>query len=389
MKSEYLKTKLACYIGYIVQAIVNNFLPILFIVFTTVYNLSYEQLARLIVINFITQMVTDLITPKIVGKLNYKKTALLAHFSAFAGLFLLGVLPMLVSRKYLTICLCLILTAFGSGLIEVVISPIIENLPTVNKKGNMAYLHSFYCWGQTFTIIVTTALIYAFGFKNWEYIPILWSLIPFFNLFVFMRVPVIEPGAETKKATFKALFKSGRFRCFMVMMLCAGACEIAMAQWASLFAQQALGVSKVIGDLLGPCAFAVFMGIGRIWYGFVAERISFRKTLIYLSGICFILYLAVAFCKLPIIALICCALCGFTVSISWPGLYSAGAKNFPEGASVMYSVFAMCGDTGCCLGPWVLGIVADRFNLNMGFAAASVFPILMIITAKISIKTKT
>ena len=329
MSNKYLKTKLASYIGYIVQAIVNNFLPILFIALQDIYKLSYEQLARLIVINFVTQMFTDLITPKIVTKLNYKKTAVLAHFSAFSGLFLLGVLPNCMNDKYSAICLSLVITAFGSGLIEVIISPIIENLPTDNKKGNMAFLHSFYCWGQAFTIIVTTAWIFTFGFGNWLYIPLIWSIIPFINMFVFMKVSVVEPSSETKKTKFKELFKSSRFRCFMVMMLCAGACEIAMAQWASLFAQQALGVSKVIGDLLGPCAFAIFMGIGRIWYGSIAEKISFRKTLINLSAVCFILYLIVAFCKIPIIALVCCALCGFTVSISWPGLYSAGAKSFP------------------------------------------------------------
>lgn len=388
MKSKYTSTKIASYIGYIVQAIVNNFLPILFIALQKIYGLSYEQLARLIVFNFVTQMVTDLVTPKIVNSLTYKKTAVLAHLSATIGLLMLGILPSVMNSKYLAISVSLVVTAFGSGLIEVIVSPIIENLPIDNKKGNMAFLHSFYCWGQAFTIIVTTALVFAFGYKNWNFIPLIWAVIPFINMFIYMKVPVVEPSPESRKATFWQLLRSNKFKCFMVMMLCAGACEIAMAEWASLFAQQALGVSKVIGDLAGPCAFAIFMGIGRIWYGTVAERISFRNTLIYMSIACFICYIIVAFCKIPFVALICCALCGFTVSISWPGLYSAGAKSFPEGASVMYSVFAMCGDTGCCLGPWILGIVADSFNLNIGFAAASLFPILMIIFAKISTKTK-
>ena len=387
MNSKYTQTKLASYIGYIVQAIINNFLPILFIAFQDVYALSYEKLARLIVFNFVTQMITDLITPKIVNVIGYKKASVLAHFCASLGLVMLSVLPSLMS-PYLAIIISIIVYAFGSGLIEVIISPIIENLPTDNKKSNMAFLHSFYCWGQAFTIIVTTILIFVFGYRRWNFIPLIWAIVPFLNMFFFMRVPVIEPTSETKKATFSVLFKSSKFRCFMVMMFCAGACEIAMAEWASIFAQQALGISKVIGDLLGPCAFAIFMGLGRIWYAKVAEKVSFRKTLIYMSMACFLCYIVVAFCKIPFVSLMCCALCGFTVSLSWPGLYSAGAKKFPEGASVMYSVFAMCGDTGCCLGPWVLGIVADSLGLNIGFAAASVFPIIMIVTATMSLKTK-
>ena len=155
-----------------------------------------------------------------------------------------------------------------------------------------------------------------------------------------------------------------------------------------MFAQQALGVSKVIGDLAGPCAFAIFMGTGRIWYAIMSNKLSFKKTLIVMSVLCFVCYMVVAVCKLPFVALIFCAACGFTVSISWPGIYSEGAKDFKNGSAVMFSVFAMCGDTGCCLGPWVLGVVADNFGLNIGFAVCAVFPIMMIIFTLLSIKNK-
>ncbi len=385
---KYTTTKLACYIGYIVQAVVNNFLPILFIALQDVYGLGYEKLARLIVFNFVTQMITDFITPKIVARLGYRKTAILCQATAALGLLMLGILPRIMNDTYLAIILSIVVYAFGSGLMEVIMSPMIEMLPTSNKEGNMAFLHSFYCWGQMFTIIVTTALVSLFGYKGWANIPLVWAVLPFLNMFSFFKVPIVEPDNNDKKTPLSKLIKNRRFRLYMLMMLCAGACEIAMAQWASMFAQQALGVSKVVGDIAGPCAFAVFMGLGRVWYGIVSEKVSFKKTLIILSALCFICYMVVALCDIPFISLVFCALCGFTVSISWPGVYSLGAKDFPEGSSVMYSTFAMCGDTGCCLGPWVLGIVADSFGLNIGFAVSAVFPIIMIIATLLSMKNK-
>ena len=380
MSSKYRSTKLACYVGYIVQAVINNFLPILFIALQDVYELSYEKLARLIVFNFVTQMVTDLITPKIVEKTGYKKAAVICHGAAALGLALLGILPRFIP-PYSGIIISIIVYAFGSGLIEVLVSPIIEMLPTTDKSGNMSILHSFYCWGQAFTIIVTTFLVKVFGYGNWTIIPLVWAVLPFINMFFFMRVPVVEPEKEKKNAGFKELVRNRRFLIYMVMMLCAGATEIAMAEWASMFVQKALGVSKVVGDLTGPCAFALFMGIGRMWYAAVAKRVNFRKTLIILSTLCFICYVVVAVCNIPWVSLIFCAICGFTVSISWPGIYSAGAEEFPDGSSVMYSVFAMCGDLGCCLGPWILGIIADIKSLHTGIAFTAIFPIIMLITS--------
>ena len=364
----------------------NYFLPLLFIALQDNYKFTYEQLAHLIAINFIAQIFTDILTPKVVTKIGYKRAAVICQGVSALGLMLMGILPNVMSNTYLGIMISIVVYACGSGLIEVIISPIIENLPIDNKSGNMAFLHSFYCWGQAFTIIVTTLLIGALGFAKWSFVPLIWSIIPLFNIFIFLKATVVEPKKADRKATFKELFARKNFKFYMIMMLCAGAAEIAMAEWASLFAQQALGVSKMVGDLAGPCAFAIFMASGRVWYSRVADKISFRKTLIILNAICCALYLIVAFCNIPAVSLVCCALCGFTVSIAWPGILSSGAKRFTDGASVMYGVFAMCGDTGCCLGPWVLGIVADFFGLNLGFAAAAVFPLLMVVAAFLSIK---
>jgi len=380
MASKYISTKFSCYVGYVVQAVVNNFLPILFIALQDVYGLGYEKLARLILFNFAAQMVTDILSPHIIDRIGYRASAFLSQATAALGLVMLSFLPRVMSNTYLAIIISVIVYAVGSGLMEVIISPIVEMLPTGDKSGNMAFLHSFYCWGQAFTVTVTTFLVFVFGYSGWANIPAIWAVIPFINMFSFLKVPIVEPDKTQKTKTLRQLLKSPRFIGYMVMMFCAGAAEIAMAEWASMFIQQALGVSKVIGDLAGPCAFALFMGTGRIWYAKVSHNISFKKTLIILSIMCFICYLVVAVCKIAAVSLVFCAVCGFTVSVFWPAILSAAAKDFPTGGTALFSVIAMCGDTGCCLGPWSLGIIADNFGLNVGFAAMTVFPIGMIIT---------
>ena len=378
---NYTSTKIASYAGLFVQAIVNNFLPILFIALQDVYKIGYEKLGRLIMFNFVTQLVTDMLTPKIVGLLGYRKSAIMCQGFAALGLAMLSFMPRIIPVPYVGIVISVMVYAFASGLMEVILSPMVEMLPTKNKSGNMAVLHSFYCWGQAVTTLVTTFLVSLFGYVNWMYIPILWAVVPLINMFSFLRVPIIEPEPERKSDSLKKLLSSPLFRCFMIMMVCAGASEIAMAEWASMFAQQALGVSKVVGDLAGPCAFAILMGTGRILYARFSASLSFRKTVIALSALCAACYLTTALTHIPLLALISCAVCGFTVSVMWPGTYSAGAKAFPKGDAVMFSVFAMCGDLGCCLGPWILGIIADIKDLHTGIAFTAIFPIIMLITA--------
>lgn len=387
-KISYIPTKIASYAGFFVQAIVNNFLPILFIAIQDVYGIGYEKLGRLIMINFLTQLVTDMLTPKIVSVLGYRKTAVMCQGFAALGLSMLSFMPRLLPDAYAGIIVSVMVYAFASGLMEVILSPMIEMLPTENKSGNMSILHSFYCWGQAVTALVTTLLLNSFGYVNWMYIPLIWAAVPLINMFSFFKVPIIEPEPERKSDRLKDLLKSRLFRCFMLMMFCAGASEIAMAEWASMFAQQALGVTKVVGDLAGPCAFAVFMGLGRVLYARFSQTVSFRKAVIAMSLLCVICYLTAAFVRIPVLALLSCAVCGFTVSILWPGTYSAGAREFPRGDAVMFSVFAMCGDLGCCIGPWILGIVADAVNLNLGFAVSAVFPAVMLVTALVFLKEK-
>ena len=388
IERKYLPTKLAGYVGFVVQAIVNNFLPILFIVFQDVYGLGYEKLGRLIVINFAVQMFVDFITPKIIHKIGYRRAAFLCQFTACMGLCLMAVLPKIMGNTYLAIIICIMIYATGSGLMEVILSPMIEMLPTGNKSGNMAVLHSFYCWGQTVVVPLTTAMVFIFGRENWTYIPLVWAVVPFINMLAFLKVPIVEPNKEEKQSTLIELLNTPKFIVYMIMMLCAGASEIAMSQWASLFVEQALGVSKVIGDIVGPCLFALFMALGRVIYAKFSKKVSFTRLLIWLNILSFICYVTVALCHIAPLSLVFCALCGFSVSISWPGIYSAGARTFKTGGAVMFSAFAMCGDTGCALGPGLVGLVAEYTNLNIGFLAAAVFPLIMVICSICILKNR-
>ena len=382
MTKSYKTTKIACFIGFVVQAIINNFLPLLFIIFNTRYNLNYEQLGRLLFVNFFVQLIVDALTPALVKRIGYRGAAIACHGLAAAGLFMLGVLPLVFSNQiYACLVASIIVYASGSGIIEVCISPMVELLPGDKKGADMAFTHSFYCWGQAFTVLVSTLLIFLIGQQHWHFIPMFWAIIPLLNMINFMRVPVIEQPDDPISKTANTLFKNRDFWIFAVIMICAGASEITMAEWASLFAQKALGVSKTVGDLLGPCAFAVCMGSGRVIFGLLDGKFNPQKALILNNILCVLCYVGVAVCNIPALSLIACALCGFSVSLSWPGTYSMAARHFPTGGTLMFSILALCGDLGCSIGPWLMGIVANSTTLETGFLVCSVFPAFMVLTA--------
>ncbi len=381
MSTSYKSTKVACFVGFVVQAIINNFLPLLFIIFNTKYSLNYEELGRLLFINFFVQLIVDLLTPLVVKKFGYRGSAIMCHGLAALGLCMLGVLPLIFTNHiYTCLVVSIIVYASGSGIIEVCISPMVELLPGDKKGADMAFTHSFYCWGQAFTVIVSTLLLFVLGQNNWHLVPIFWAIIPLLNMINFMRVPIIEQPDEPAIKTARTLFKSRDFWVLAIIMICAGASEITMAEWASLFAQQSLGISKTTGDLLGPCAFAVCMGSGRVIFGILDGKFNPKKALILNNILCVGCYLGVAFLNIPVLSLIACALCGFSVSLSWPGTYSMAARRFVTGGTLMFSLLALCGDFGCSIGPWLMGIVANATTLHTGFLVCAVFPLVMVLT---------
>lgn len=388
MKARTFKgTKIACYTGYIVQGIINNIAPLLFVIFSDKFNMSLSKLSLLITINFATQLFVDTISIKFVDKIGYKPLAIASQSIAFLGLFCLGVLPNIMNNSYLGVVISIVLSAIGSGITEVIISPIVESIPGEKKTAEMSLLHSFYCWGQVTVVLLTTTMIKIFGNDFWFIAPIIWSVIPLINTMNFIGVP-IEPNltSEEKTPFFKMLF-SKQFILLIIIMICSGASEIGMSQWSSYFAETGLKVSKMTGDLLGPCLFAVLMGTGRMIFGFVGEKINLKTALSLSALFCAMCYLGTCFIDNSVISLLICAVTGITVSIMWPATLSLAARLFPKGGGSMYSVLALSGDTGCTLGPWFISFMSIKLStdissgeaLKSGLGFAAIIPILMVL----------
>lgn len=399
LKPDYKSTLYACYIGYITQAVVNNIAPLLFIIFQTEFVISYEMIGRLILINFGTQIAADFLSVKYVDRVGYRTAAVVAHIFCTVGLIGLGIFPRLFPSPYLGLVAAVMIYAIGGGIIEVIISPIVESLPGDAKASAMSLLHSFYCWGQVGVVLITTALIRLLGTELWYLLPIIWSIIPLYNLFRFLRVPLIPPVSEEEKMPYRQLFSARAFLIALVLMTCAGSSELTMSQWSSLFAEKGLQVPKFMGDLLGPCLFAVFMGTGRLLYGIWGHKIHLKSALTASGVLCVACYLVTVFARLPVVSLLGCAVCGFSVALMWPGTFSLTAGAFPKGGTAMFGTLAIFGDLGAAVGPWLAGFISDaaqkssalasiglaynlnaeQFGLRSGLLVAMIFPILLVV----------
>lgn len=367
---NFKNTVFACYRGYITQGIVNNLSPLFFVLFQNKFGISYSLISALILCNFVTQVITDMLSVKYVDRIGYRKSAVIAHALAFLGLVMQGTLPNVLPVPYVGLVLATIVNGVGGGLIEVIISPIVDSCPGDAKASAMSLLHSFYCWGQVGVVLITTLLLRLIGEDLWFIIPILWSLLPLYNLFRFLKVPLMPTVPEEEKTPLKTLFTSKIFLVALLLMLCAGASELAMSQWSSLFAERALGVTKVIGDLLGPCLFAVFMGIGRTIYGVWGEKIHLTGAMVFCAALCILCYLGTALFENPWLSLLSCALCGFSVSLMWPGTFSLTSAAYPKGGTAMFGILAVLGDVGCSVGPALMGAVSGAVSGNANIAAS-------------------
>lgn len=378
MKSQYNKTITACFVGYIVQAIVNNFTPLLFLFFQKCYHIPISQITLLVTFNFGIQLLVDFISVRFVDKIGYRISMIIAHVLAAAGLFLLTVLPV----SFIGILIAVMIYAVGGGLLEVLVSPVVEACPSDNKEKAMSLLHSFYCWGHAGVVLISTVFFYVVGIDNWKILAIIWAVIPIGNAFVFSKVPIaplLEDG-DTGLG-LKELFRMKIFWILLIMMICAGASEQAVSQWASAFAEKGLGISKAAGDLAGPMAFAVLMGISRLFYGKYGDRINLEHFMIYSSFLCILSYLGISLFPIPLLNLIACAVCGLSVGIMWPGTFSKASAALPKGGTAMFALLALGGDIGCSGGPTLVGMVSGAFgdNLKMGILAGIIFPVLLLI----------
>lgn len=382
MKNSYQKTMTACFVGYIVQAIVNNFAPLLFLTFQSSYEIPLSSITMLVTINFGVQLLVDLLSAKFVDRIGYRAAAVAAHIFSAAGLILLTILPDVLNHAFTGLLIAVIVYAIGGGMIEVLISPIVEACPTDNKEKAMSLLHSFYCWGYVGVVLFSTIFFQLFGIANWKILALIWAVIPAVNTVMFARVPIaplIEEGEQGYSV--RELFSKKIFWILMLMMACAGASEQSVSQWASTFAERGLGVSKTVGDLAGPMAFALLMGAARAFYGKYGEKIDLDRFMTGSCILCVLSYLCISLVPNPVMGLVGCALCGLSVGIMWPGSFSKAAVALKGGGTAMFALLALAGDLGCSGGPTLAGMVSGYFddNLKMGILAAVIFPILLLI----------
>ena len=382
MKLTYRHTIRACLTGYIVQAVIVNFAPLLFLTFQASYGIPLTQITMLVTVNFGVQLLVDLLSAGFVDKIGYRVSIGIAHLTAAAGLIMLAVLPDVLPTPFYGLLAAVVVYAVGGGLLEVLVSPIVESCPTDNKAGTMSLLHSFYSWGQVGVVLLSTVYFAVFGTARWKILAMLWALLPICNFFVFTRVPIAPLVKEGERGlSLRELFSRRIFWLFFLMMLCAGASEQAVSQWASTFAEQSLGVSKTVGDLAGPMAFAVCMGVARSFYGKYGEKVDLDGFMIGSAALCVLSYLMLSLVPVPALGLVGCALCGVSVGIMWPGTLSKAAATLRGGGTAMFALLALAGDLGCSGGPTLAGMVsaAAGDELRAGLLAAVVFPLVLLL----------
>lgn len=381
MKNQYNKTITACFTGYIVQAIVNNFVPLLFLTFQRTYHIPLSQITLLVTFNFGIQLLVDLLSVGFVDKIGYRASMVIAHILAASGIVFLTFLPELLPSAFTGILIAVMTYAIGGGLLEVLVSPVVEACPSDNKEKAMSMLHSFYCWGHVGVVLLSTIFFQLFGINNWKILAFVWALIPLCNAYVFTKVPIATLMEEGEAGlSLKDLLGMKLFWVLLIMMVCAGASEQAVSQWASTFAEKGLGVSKVLGDLAGPMAFAILMGTSRAFYGKYGDRIHLDRFMIYSCLLCIISYLGVSLLPLPQLNLIACAVCGLSVGIMWPGTFSKASAALPKGGTAMFALLALGGDVGCSGGPTLVGMISGALedNLKAGILAGIIFPLLLL-----------
>ena len=379
---QYKSTIRACFAGYVVQAVVNNFVPLLFLTFQSQYGIPLSQVTLLITINFALQLAVDGVSVFFIDRIGYRAAAVIAHICAALGLVGLAFLPDLLPSPFAGLLLSVLLYALGGGLLEVIVSPIVESCPSDHKAQTMSILHSFYCWGSAGVIVISTLFLKIFGASSWKILAAIWALLPLANCFVFTKVPLAPLVAEGGTGMhIGQLFRSRVFWVIMLMMLCAGASEQAVSQWASTFAEKGLGVSKAVGDLAGPTVFALLMATSRLLYGKFGAKIDLNKAMMASALLCVVSYLLIGLTNSPVLGLVGVGLCGLAVGIFWPGTFSTAAASLRGGGTAMFALMALAGDLGCSGGPTLAGAIAGAFgdNLRLGILCAMAFPALMIL----------
>ena len=382
MNKTYKATIYACFVGYIVQAIVNNFAPLLFLTFHESYGIPLSKITFLVTFNFLFQLAVDMVSAVFIDKIGYRVAAVAAHVFATAGLVSMAFLPDMTADPFVGLMISVVIYALGGGLLEVLISPMVEACPTENKEAAMSLLHSFYCWGHVGVVLLSTLFFATIGIEHWKILAFLWAAVPLINGIVFLKVPIAKLLAEDEKGlSIRELVRGKAFWIFILLMFCAGSCEQAVSQWASAFAEKGLNISKTLGDLAGPMLFAICMGAARVLYSKIGEKLQLRKAMVFCGLLCLGSYLLISLSSLPVLGLVGCGICGFSVGLLWPGTFSLAAVGIPRGGTALFALLALAGDLGCSMGPTLVGRVsaAAGDDLKKGILTAIVLPILLLV----------
>ena len=379
-EKDYKKTLIACYLGFVTQAISANFAPLLFLTFKNTYGITLEKIAMIPLVFYLTQLLVDLAATKFADKVGYRMCVVASQVLSSVGLVFMAILPEVLPLPFMGILISVVLYAIGSGLIEVLVSPIVEACPFENKDGMMSLLHSFYCWGAMGVILGSTLFFVVFGVENWKILTFIWALVPLYNTFNFIRCPIERLIEDGKSMGIRKLLKTPVFWLMIILMVCSGASEATMAQWASAFTESAIGVSKTVGDLAGPCLFAMFMGISRMLYGKFSEKLDLIKVMLGCGIMCAGCYLVASLSTSPILGLAGCAFCGLAVGIMWPGSISISSQKCPRGGTAMFAFLALAGDLGAMVSPAMVGSLSEMAggNLKTGLLTATIFPVFLV-----------
>ena len=378
----YKHTVAASFTAFVVQAVVNNFAPLLFLTFQAQYGIELSKITVLITANFFIQIFVDLTAVLFVDRIGYRASTVLAHAMCATGLIFMTILPEILPSAFAGLLISVFCYAVGAGLLDITINPIVNSCPSTNSNQLLCLLHSFYCWGQMGVVLLSTLFFTVFGIANWKALALVWAAVPLLNGVLFATAPIYPLNPEGGAGlTLKELCRNKVFWLLMLMMLGAGAAENTVSQWASAFAEEGLGVTKTVGDLAGPMAFAALMGIARLIYGKWGHKLHLEKCMLGSSLLCVAAYLAIALVPNPLLSLVGCAVCGFSVGILWPGTFSKGSAAIPKGGTVMFALFALAGDLGCSAGPTLAGMVTRVCDGNMrrGILAGIVFPLLLVL----------
>ena len=358
MQTNYKRVKYACYTTNVSMSVVANLSPILFLTFHNLYGISYSLLGSLVLINFIAQLLIDLIFSFFSHKFNIPLAVKITPLLTLVGLFLYAVCPLAFPQyAYAGLVVGTLVFSVSGGLAEVLISPVIAAIPSDDPDREMSKLHSVYAWGVVPVILISTLFLYVFGSQSWHWLALLYMLVPLvaFLLFTKAQIPQMETPEKVSGA-LSFLKNKGLWLCVGAIFL-GGASECIMAQWSSGYIEQALGIPKVWGDIFGVAVFSVMLGMGRTLYAKKGKKI---ENVLFLGSIgATICYLLAAICNMPLIGLVACAFTGLCVSMLWPGSLIVASDRFPQGGVFIFAMMAAGGDLGASVGPQLIGVITD------------------------------